>query len=64
MAASRAPSAPWAPTAAAPLAPDPWRAYYGNECEENDTDTDDDDGEDLGGSDFPGQIGHDDAAIQ
>ena len=64
MAASWAPSAPWAPTAAAPPAPDPWQAYYGNKYEDNDTDTDDDDGEDLDGSDFPGQIGQDDAVIQ
>ena len=32
--------------------------------EDSDTDTDEDDGEDLDGSDFPGQVGQDDDVIQ
>ena len=69
--ASGDPAAGWAPThdwTSPPSPPDPWSAYLegggtGGQ-EDNDTDTDEDDGEDLDGSDFPGQVGQDDDVIQ
>ncbi|CAK0803838.1 unnamed protein product [Prorocentrum cordatum] len=43
----------------------PWANYLGSDnAEDNDTDTDEDDGEDLDGSDCPGDMGKDEDVIQ